>query len=284
MARPRRRASRCAFYLTFISVAGSSRCSPVTCGFVLVRRGFCALGGAVAVGWAGAVCADGEDVVGRHGGEIGHSYHRGSRQIEHIGSAHDDVDLELLKAAARQRLAAGQGELDLGLDARAPGGRCRSPPRGWAACWMRWSTRGGCSALIMLPGAMRCSSSWWRRGSSSRSAAGLAAGAGGSRGRAGVDPTVNRRLRVYAKDSWRQQISAACAAHARVGLASLVLFDVSTLYFETDEGDWFREPGFSKERGWNRRSLSACSPALTVSRSWSRRSKGTRPRPGPCSR
>ncbi len=32
------------------------------------------------------------------------------------------------------------------------------------------------------------------------------------------------------------------------GRLSLVLFDVSTLYFETDAGDGFREPGFSKER------------------------------------
>ncbi len=32
------------------------------------------------------------------------------------------------------------------------------------------------------------------------------------------------------------------------GPASLVLYDVSTLYFETDEGDGFRESGFSKER------------------------------------
>jgi hypothetical protein len=60
--------------------------------------------------------------------------------------------------------------------------------------------------------------------------------------------TVTRRLRVYAKDSWRQQLSAACAAQARLGPASLVLYDVSTLYFETDEGDGFRESGFSKER------------------------------------
>ena len=60
--------------------------------------------------------------------------------------------------------------------------------------------------------------------------------------------TVTRRLRVYAKESWRQKISAACAAHARLGPASLVLYDVSTLYFETDAGDGFRESGFSKER------------------------------------
>jgi hypothetical protein len=39
-----------------------------------------------------------------------------SRRIEHIGSAHDDAELEVLKAAARRRMAAGQGELDLGLD------------------------------------------------------------------------------------------------------------------------------------------------------------------------
>ena len=69
---------------------------------------------------------------------------------------------------------------------------------------------------------------------------------------AGVDaasyPTLNRRLRAYARDSWRRGLAAACAAHAALGPASLVLYDVSTLYFETDHGDGFREPGFSKER------------------------------------
>src|ERR1700756_5039595 len=54
--------------------------------------------------------------------QIVHSSRRGSRDIEHLGSARDEVELELLKAAARQRLAAGQGELDLGLDTGAPGG------------------------------------------------------------------------------------------------------------------------------------------------------------------
>jgi hypothetical protein len=60
--------------------------------------------------------------------------------------------------------------------------------------------------------------------------------------------TVLRRLPVYAKDSWRQQLAAACAAHTGLGPASLVLYDVSTLHFETDAGDGFRESGFSKER------------------------------------
>jgi hypothetical protein len=48
--------------------------------------------------------------------QIVRSSRRGSRDIEHIGSAHDDVELELLRAAARQRMAAGQAEFDLGLD------------------------------------------------------------------------------------------------------------------------------------------------------------------------
>ena len=59
---------------------------------------------------------------------------------------------------------------------------------------------------------------------------------------------MKRRLAGYAKDAFRQELSAACAAHAGLGRASLVLFDVSTLYFETDAGDGFRESGFSKER------------------------------------
>src|SRR4051812_46297937 len=47
--------------------------------------------------------------------QIVHSSRRGSRDNEHIGSGHDEVEVEVLKAAARQRLAAGQDQLDLGL-------------------------------------------------------------------------------------------------------------------------------------------------------------------------
>jgi hypothetical protein len=56
----------------------------------------------------------------------------------------------------------------------------------------------------------------------------------------GLDPpsyrTLLRRLPVYAQESWRQQIAAACAARVGLAPASLVLYDVSTLYFETDAG------------------------------------------------
>jgi hypothetical protein len=53
--------------------------------------------------------------------QVVHSSRRGSRDIEHVGSAHDDAELEALKAAARARIAGGQGELDLGLAVPGPG-------------------------------------------------------------------------------------------------------------------------------------------------------------------
>jgi hypothetical protein len=178
-----------------------------------------------------------------------HSWHRGSRDIEHIGSAHDDVRLELLKAVAGQRLAAGQGELDLGLDTAAPGGPLPIT-----------ASRMGCllDALehayrVLGFGVAARDDRVFRDLVLARIIEPVSkldslrvleeAGAAVTSYR-----TLLRRLPVYAQDSWRQGLSAACAAHARLGAASLVLYDVSTLYFETDTGDGFRESGFSKER------------------------------------
>ena len=53
--------------------------------------------------------------------QIVYSSHSGSQDIEHIGSAQDDVQVGVLKAAAWQRMAAGQGELELGLERTEPG-------------------------------------------------------------------------------------------------------------------------------------------------------------------
>lgn len=47
--------------------------------------------------------------------QIVHGSRKGSRSIEHIWSAHTDDECAALKAAAARRLAAGQGELDLGI-------------------------------------------------------------------------------------------------------------------------------------------------------------------------
>ena len=108
--------------------------------------------------------------------QIVYSSHRGSRDIDHIGSAHDDVELELLKAEARQRLAAGQGSLTWAWSppsrpgaVRAPG-RCRSPRRGRATCGMPCRGPKTSWALTGRRAAMRCSLSWSWRGARRSSA------------------------------------------------------------------------------------------------------------------
>ena len=79
--------------------------------------------------------------------------------------------------------------------------------------------------------------------------AGLDPGAGPSSGsRRRRIPRSTGGCRSMRPTQWRQRLAAACAAHVGLGPATLVLYDVTTLYFETDEGDGFREPGFSKER------------------------------------
>ena len=181
--------------------------------------------------------------------QIVYSWHRGSREIEHIGSAHDELELELLKAAARQRLAAGQGELDLGLDAGAPGGPLpiTASRMGCLADALKQAYRvlgfdqaaGGDEVFAQLVLARIIEPVSKLDSLRVLEEAGLAGPS---------YATLKRRLSAYAKQAFRREISVACAAHAGLSPASLVLYDVSTLYFETDEGDGFRESGFSKER------------------------------------
>lgn len=182
--------------------------------------------------------------------QIVHSSRKGSRDIEHIGSAHDDVELELLKAAARQRLAVGQGELDLGLDAPPEAGGplpITSSRMGhlWDALCAAYDTLGFDDAAggdevfrhLVLARIIEPSSKL----DSLRVLA-----------EAGITSvsyrTLRRRLPVYCTENFRQVLAAACARQVGLGPATLVLYDVTTLYFQTDVGDGFRESGFSKER------------------------------------
>lgn len=179
--------------------------------------------------------------------QIVYSSRRGSRSIEHIGSAHTEQELAALRHVAAERLAAGQSELDLGLVAAA------GPlPIESSRMQVLWDTlaavytdlgfdsvserdtvfRDLVLARIIEPtsklDALRVLTEVGVETMSYRS--------------------VTRRLPRYATGEFRGRLAAACAAHAGVGSASLILYDVTTLYFETDTADGFREPGFSKER------------------------------------
>ena len=170
------------------------------------------------------------------------SSQRGSRSIEHIGSAHDEAELEALKAAARQKIAAGQLELDLGLQAAGPSGPLPvtssrmghlldALDRGYRVLGLEAAA--GRDEVFRLLVAARVIEPVSKLDSLRvLEEAGTTA--------APSYATVKRRLPAYAKEEWRQRLSEACAAHARLGPASLVLYDVSTLYFETDQGDGFQ--------------------------------------------
>jgi hypothetical protein len=84
-----------------------------------------------------------------------------------------------------------------------------------------------------------------------------------------VDPplyrTVTRRLRAFPTAAWRQSLAKASARHTQLGPATLVLYDVTTLYFETDTGDGSVSPASRRNAVWSRRSPSACSPTRPVS-------------------
>jgi hypothetical protein len=68
----------------------------------------------------------------------------------------------------------------------------------------------------------------------------------------GVDPIDQNKLyRSLAKAAtmdYRKAISQACFEHVGRGGVTLVLYDVTTLYFEVQKEDEYRKPGMSKER------------------------------------
>jgi len=180
------------------------------------------------------------------------SSRRGSREIEHIGSAHTSEEVEALNVVARQRLEEGQAQLDLGLEAAAAaesGGplpiKSTRMSHLWEALCRAYDALGFDEAArgdavfrqLVLARIVEPTS----KEDSIRVI-----------DEVGIRPasyaTIKRRLPVYAKEEWRRAICGAAACYATLGPASLVLYDVTTLYFETDQGDGFRESGFSKER------------------------------------
>jgi hypothetical protein len=167
--------------------------------------------------------------------------------LEHVGSARDDAELAALKAAAWQSIGAGQGELDLGALApqrrRARIAASRSA-RLWEALEVAWAALGFDRAVsdkvfkeLVFARVVEPTSKL----DSIRVLEGLGVAAPSY-------ATIKRRLVECVRSGWRGALEDACAAHADVSHLRFCLYDVTTLYWETHEGDGFREPGFSKER------------------------------------
>lgn len=174
----------------------------------------------------------------------------GKLDIEHVGSAHTDAAYEALRIKAGQIIAEGQGELDLGLAVPTAGAVPITSSRMgvlWDLLSLAYERLGfaGLSGEADADVFRRLVLARIIEPTSKLDAIRVLEEAGLN---APSYATIKRRLPGYAKREFRAQIARNNAAHVDLGRATLVLYDVSTLFFETHQGDGFREPGFSKER------------------------------------
>jgi hypothetical protein len=171
------------------------------------------------------------------------------RIVAHVGSAHDEAELAVLMASARDRIHAGQQALDLptAAETRSSGGAVVTG----SASEVLWDVlteayrrlgfdtvadeafRALVLARIVEP-------------TSKLAAVGVLEELGVS---APHRNTFTAALRRCVDKDYRAILAAACAAHSRrSGAASLVLYDVTTLHFEAENEDALRKVGMSKER------------------------------------
>jgi hypothetical protein len=199
--------------------------------------------------------------------------HRGQRMIlAHVGSAHTDAQLGILLERARRIAAQDQGVLDIEVPARSqrvdgiadwragallpgPGGPAGAPaPPGRTTAthsrllydvigavydWLGFNTvddavfRDLVIARIVEPTS---------KADAARVLTDLGADTVSYK-------TIQRHLAKINTSNYRDAIAAKCFTHAadRGGL-SLLLYDVTTLYFEAENEDDLRKVGYSKER------------------------------------
>jgi hypothetical protein len=164
-------------------------------------------------------------------------------KIIHIGSAHNKEELDILIAIARKRLFANQLELLPQADHLQIRTKRSFSALLWDALKGQYAILGFdqlndnvfealCLARIVEPTSKL---------DSLRVLDDL-----------GVDPIdrnqLYRSLVKASKLEYRKAISQACFEHVGKGGLTLVLYDVTTLYFEVQEEDEYRKPGMSKER------------------------------------
>lgn len=189
--------------------------------------------------------------------------------VEHLGSAHTDAELGVLIEHANQLINAGQQSFDFEVHAAVT-------PMDSVADWRALSIPNPGPPVMAGPGRTVGTSSrvlfnalsgvYDRLGfdvlgdrvfrdlviarivepTSKRDSIRVLADLG-------ADPlsysTIQRHLGKVGPGRYRDQLATKCFEHAgRTGGLSLVLYDVTTLYFEAEKEDDLRKVGFSKER------------------------------------
>ena len=177
--------------------------------------------------------------------------HHGVRTIlEHIGSAHDDASLAVLMRVAKGRIDAGQLAFD--LDALTPGSPVMAAPTvAGSSSRVLWEVLEAAYARLgfdtvdddvfrklVLARVVEPTS----KADTIRVLDELGVPAPSLR-------TIWRTLGRCVEHDWRDKVSRAAYAHAaKPGTLSMVLYDVTTLYFEAEDEDELRKVGMSKER------------------------------------
>ncbi len=170
--------------------------------------------------------------------------------LKHLGSAHTPEELAALLEVARREARPGQGELDLSAGAvgSVPAGQAVITARSSALLWHVLSTayaRLGFDVLadeafkqLVLARLVEPTS----KADSLRVLDELGVPRASLR-------TMFRSLARCQERDYRGQVAKACFTHASAhGDVSLVLYDVTTLYFEAEKEDDLRRVGYSKER------------------------------------
>lgn len=178
--------------------------------------------------------------------QIAHKTHGKISRIEHIGSAHTDAELALLLALARQRMRGSQLALlnDQDDSANRVVLKRSYSELLWRTLVEQYSQLGFdqlkdedfmclCIARLVEPTSKL---------DTVRVLADL-----------GLNLTSEDRLQRCLKriitNNYRDKLAKLCFAHASQGAGiTLVLYDVTTLYFEVQKEDDYRIPGMSKER------------------------------------
>lgn len=172
---------------------------------------------------------------------------RRDKVLEHLGTAHTDSELAALLATAREKLLAGQQELDLDLGAGTGGASMITGKRS------RWLIEVIDTAWRRLGFGVVDNEAFFQLVAARIVEPTSVADAGRVLREIGIASahrnTFVRTLRRCTAHSYRDDIAQRCFEHAAAaGDLNLLLYDVTTLYFEAEKEDDLRKVGYSKER------------------------------------
>ncbi len=185
--------------------------------------------------------------------QVVYKHGSGIVRIEHIGSAHSALELDLLIARAHEHMDFEQPRLDL----------FASGPEGFTEgsysrlLWDALSSQYDSLGLAVLDDEVFRQLVVARmieptsKSDTIRVLAGLGLDAPSNTG-------IHRCLRRIVDEDYRSGVSTCCLEHAPARSLTLLLYDVTTLYFEAQKEDEYRKPGMSKER--------RLEPQITVNR------------------